>query len=762
MKPFIHGLIAVSCGLLSGSRLFASTLYGPDTRLIAQVQGVSVGQPAAVSLRLRRNSDSVEILVQGTGASPILQQTRAGDGWRGDLRLSVLGVLAPGPQRFALPEAGIKSASLVGNGSQFQIAVDPMPGVKLSRPVLTADGRNLLIVFEAPPQTESATNSLNLNAPGAIPQANYAPPLQPRAVAPPLGDMAVGSMVLRNQSYVNLTGPNVTLSLRNAPAKDALMSLAQLGGYGFVYVDDPQKESSGAKQDLVSSRPVSISFRNESFAKSFNSVLLAAGLQGKKEGNTIFAGPNVLSKTFGPQLSKVFRLNQASAMSAADYLASLGAQITKVNVITNTVTQGTSQANEIAGGQASQQTQTQNVTTTETYGSSTGPLRGLSGTTDSRLQTITLIGESGLIAVAENYLRQLDLRQRQVALSVKILDVNLDNDSEIANSFAFRSGTNFIVNDDGRLAGVFGGFVPPTSDDIAKKEIPNDGVSATADENGITYTGPTGVQAMGQASPVSNDGSIANGLKVGGMNTGVRPNPGLQYPANQFYDLVRASITSSNTKVLASPTLIISENPEAINGGQEVSVGAGSALTNASIGRPFANESYVTVGTQVITDYTVQAGQNGAPNSCQPEFGTSGLTFGARVSKIDDNGFITFSLSPSVSATTATQRVEGCGNIEILSVRRLDTGTVRVRDGQTLILTGVIQESDAQVVTKWPVLGDIPFIGQFFRASGGKRKKSELVIMVTPRIIDDTQGGSYGYGFNPSTSAVQRMMSGSF
>jgi len=61
----------------------------------------------------------------------------------------------------------------------------------------------------------------------------------------------------------------------------------------------------------------------------------------------------------------------------------------------------------------------------------------------------------------------------------------------------------------------------------------------------------------------------------------------------------------------------------------------------------------------------------------------------------------------------------------------------------------------------WPILGDMPLIGQFFRSSGSSRQKNELVILVTPRIIDDTNGGSYGYGYRPALSDVQRMMSGS-
>ena len=83
---------------------------------------------------------------------------------------------------------------------------------------------------------------------------------------------------------------------------------------------------------------------------------------------------------------------------------------------------------------------------------------------------------------------------------------------------------------------------------------------------------------------------------------------------------------------------------------------------------------------------------------------------------------------------------------------------VRLRDGQTLFLTGVIQESDAAIASKWPVLGDLPFFGQFFRKTNTGRRKSELVIVVTPRIIDDEQGGSYGYGYQPSSAEARRLI----
>ena len=570
----------------------------------------------------------------------------------------------------------------------------------------------------------------------------------------------------------------------------------------------------------------------------------------------ILAGPSVLGKSFGTQVSKVYRLNQASALSAADYLASLGASITKVNVITNSVTQGTPQAQQVAGGSTSQQTTSQQITSTETYGASSGPLRGLTGTTDSRLQTITLVGDSQLISVAENYLRQIDLRQRQVALSVKILDITLDNATEIDNSFAFRFGNNFIFNESGALVAQFGrdqptaGTAPTgsvTSTTVTRAETGGDSsfsnqgrsdttvtltsknfegltdkqisdvqntlnqevpgiskydaatrtfifqpdnagtgkallVDALSDRLERAIERSTGVnrdQIDTSAVASSNSGFANNRTTTTTTSTNTTPIGGSAgAPASQFVDFLRAQIISKSAKVLASPTLILSENQDEIPRGAEVSpqlgsgggsggsggsggTGGGSGFGSASIGRPNANEAFITVGEQVITSYEVSQGTQGNVGlACQPDFGIAGLTFGARVSRIDDNGFVTFTMSPQITAKTKEVDIKGCGPIDILAVRRLDTGSARVRDGQTLVLTGVISDADVQTVSKWPILGDIPLIGQFFRASSGDRRKRELVIMVTPRIIDDNQGGGFGYGYQPSTPEARRLTGG--
>jgi type IV pilus assembly protein PilQ len=550
------------------------------------------------------------------------------------------------------------------------------------------------------------------------------------------------------------------------------MALSRLGGYGFVFIEDSNKADNAAGTNgSASTLPISISFRNENYGQAVNSALLAAGLQGKRQGNTILAGTNVMGKSFGAQLSKVYRLNQVNANSAADYLANLGAQVTKTNTINTAITEGVNPNNTAIGAQNLATTTSSRQTKVESYSAGSGPLQGLIATTDSRLSTITLVGEPRLVTVAESYLRQLDLRQRQVALSVKILDVSLGNNTAIDNSFAVRWGNNFIVNDQGQMVGAFNSLLPPALDAFGRA-YPE--VTLEVTEQGIRSEAPTGfnvnrgVQLGTSPYPSQPDVSI--------FKDATKRNPGLSYNRNNFYNFVNATIRSSNTKVLASPTLILSENAEELRKGEDTlalnianlssggsdnnssSSGSTGSDNNATIGRTKANESYVTVGEQVITNYRVTTGTNGNGNSCQPVFGIAGLTFGARVSKIDDNGFVTFSMSPAITAALRQQPVAGCGLIDILAVRRLDTGSARVRDGQTLIMTGVISDADRQEVSKWPILGDVPIIGQFFRSSNNNRAKRELVILVTPRIINDNEGGTFGYGYQPGSGDTRRFL----
>ena len=264
----------------------------------------------SLALTLRRSAGGVDVVIEGTGATPVLQQGRNGNSWAGQLTTSSPAVLRYGAQNLSLPEAGIQSISLQGSGSTYQIQVVPLPGLPLARPVIGADGRNLVISFSTVPQLSSQSARPDLRTPGTVPQATYAPALQPRAVAPPLGDMAVGSMVLRNRGFINLKGEPVSMTVRNAPAREVLMALAERGGYGFVFVNGTDRDGKPLDAALTQGAPVSISFHGEKFSRAFNSVLLSAGLQARLEGNLIVVGPNVLGQSFGTQLLRCIGLTR--------------------------------------------------------------------------------------------------------------------------------------------------------------------------------------------------------------------------------------------------------------------------------------------------------------------------------------------------------------------------------------------------------------------------------------------------------------------
>ncbi|MDV9031580.1 MULTISPECIES: secretin N-terminal domain-containing protein [unclassified Pseudomonas] len=62
---------------------------------------------------------------------------------------------------------------------------------------------------------------------------------------------------------------------------------------------------------------------------------------------------------------------------------------------------------------------------------------------------------------------------------------------------------------------------------------------------------------------------------------------------------------------------------------------------------------------------------------------------------------------------------------------------VRVADGQTIVIGGVYSTSNSNVVDKVPFLGDLPYVGRLFRRDALQEKKSELLVFLTPRIMND-------------------------
>ena len=236
--------------------VMALGLGAPCLELFMLAASPEVAADSAV-LKLRRLGDRVDVVVDGvTTDARVVSESSSATQWSGQLRAAAP-LLLRRSQEVDLSEAGLQSIRLSASGSGgLQLTVRAAQGTSLPEPKIQVDGTSLIVSFiRLPIQTTAlASGRLDLSRPGRVQQSAFSPPMRARASAPPLGDMAVSSMVLTNRSYVNVDGPPVTLTLNNASAKDALMALARLGGYGFVYLAADQGAAGVIRPSRSSSR----------------------------------------------------------------------------------------------------------------------------------------------------------------------------------------------------------------------------------------------------------------------------------------------------------------------------------------------------------------------------------------------------------------------------------------------------------------------------------------------------------------------------
>ena len=150
-------------------------------------------------------------------------------------------------------------------------------------------------------------------------------------------------------------------------------------------------------------------------------------------------------------------------------------------------------------------------------------------------------------------------------------------------------------------------------------------------------------------------------------------------------------------------------------------------------------------------------GLGGGAISASQNYQTTTMPFGTTLDVIpyvaSDGYTIHLTVIPKITeflgyedAPFQNQVIAGVGNtvsaalqqpLALPSIRvRYITSSVHVWDGQTLVLGGLIAENVVKVKDKVPMLGDMPFIGRLFRSERSATEKKNLMIFVSPRIID--------------------------
>lgn len=171
--------------------------------------------------------------------------------------------------------------------------------------------------------------------------------------------------------------------------------------------------------------------------------------------------------------------------------------------------------------------------------------------------------------------------------------------------------------------------------------------------------------------------------------------------SSDLFVRVNTLVSQGQAKIRANPRLATLEGKEAeINIGREeyylISVGSGSQVS-----------------------YTLQSIATGVVLKITPY--------------VDTNNQIRVNFSPQVSEVVG----KGATNLPVITKRAVTT-SVRVNDGQTIAIGGLVQEQSGETISKVPFVGSVPLVGMLFRHKKTTSENKEVVIFITPRILRDT------------------------
>jgi type IV pilus assembly protein PilQ len=162
--------------------------------------------------------------------------------------------------------------------------------------------------------------------------------------------------------------------------------------------------------------------------------------------------------------------------------------------------------------------------------------------------------------------------------------------------------------------------------------------------------------------------------------------------------------------------------------------GSARVLANPKIATLNGREASILIGERIpyVVNGTVFAGGGAAPvQTVQKE--EVGIKL--RITPlINPDGYITTQITPEVSAVT---EFRGANNdLPVVSTRQATT-TVRLKDGNSVVIGGLLSETRTSQVTKVPLLGDLPYLGVLFQHHSTGLDKTDLVIEVTPHLMPE-------------------------
>jgi type IV pilus assembly protein PilQ len=247
----------------------------------------------------------------------------------------------------------------------------------------------------------------------------------------------------------------------------------------------------------------------------------------------------------------------------------------------------------------------------------------------------------------------------------------------------------------------------------------------------VSYGGYNGTPAVPGGNIPTNGlslGSQKNGNFFGGLGqlSGVAQSAFAILSVPQFSATLQALNEDSDAEFLANPRVVTADNQQA-----KIEI-----IRNQPIPQLNFNEQTATAVFGGFTD----------------------KTFGNKLvvrPSINKDNFITLSVKPEISNKVADFHFLFSGadvTSPIIDTRTLDSN-VLIKSGDTLAIGGLISDQVTKSKTKVPLLGDVPFIGYAFQSHDNERHKRNLLVFVTPTILDQR----YGTGLEDQVSGLNHV-----
>ncbi len=301
---------------------------------------------------------------------------------------------------------------------------------------------------------------------------------------------------------------------------------------------------------------------------------------------------------------------------------------------------------------------------------------------DPRTNKLIITDVPEIFPQIENILAELDIKPPQILIEAQIVEVTKSSGLSVGFEYGGSDGTLLSVSAPSRsLAGdTFHGW----------------GDNRSTKLHGWSWIFPSWAESPGEASS-SSSSSGDSGSSSGGTKVGL-----LDFSA--FNIVIRSLLSRGEAKYLGKPKVVTLNNKTATI----------TIATDAAIGQNITQSG----GTDSQTTTTQSA-----------ERKRVGLTLQV-TPQVNREGFVTLYVQPSYSDVVASALKDTYD-----TTTRAAATLVRVKNGQTVVIGGLLSSREMEQTRKVPLLGDIPVLGWLFTSRSKDKSTTDLVIFITPTIL---------------------------